>query len=223
MNDSGTPLKLASIPLFPLPNVVLFPRAILPLHIFEERYKQMTADALVGDKLIALALLKRGWEKDYYAAPPIEPVVCVGRIVSWERLPDGRYNFLLEGMARATVRRERGHKRYRRADLQELPDLPALEIDLEEPRAELSRLLDGPLARLPISREFRRLLDSDITTPVAADLLAFHLLEDVGVKQELLSLADARRRVERLLDVMRELGASLRDAQFDRDVDARWN
>src|SRR6476661_9296831 len=78
------------VPLFPLPNVVLFPRAILPLHIFEERYKTMTADAVRGRRQVAMALLRPGWEKSYYGAPEIEPVVCVGAILSHERLPDGK-------------------------------------------------------------------------------------------------------------------------------------
>src|SRR5256714_7050907 len=94
---------LSAVPLFPLPNVVLFPRAILPLHIFEERYKAMTADVLRGDRLIAIALLHPGWEKDYYSAPKVDPVVCVGEILSHERLPDGKYNFLLQGQTRARI------------------------------------------------------------------------------------------------------------------------
>jgi len=108
-------------PLFPLPNVVLFPRAVLPLHIFEERYKQMTADALAGKHLIAMALLKSGWEKAYWSRPAIEPVLCVGRIVSSERLPDGKYNFLLQGLLRARIASEAEHHPYRVADLEELP------------------------------------------------------------------------------------------------------
>src|SRR5437763_16029642 len=89
----NAPLDLSAVPIFPLPNVVLFPHVILPLHIFEERYKQMTADALTGPRQIAMALLKPGWEKDYYQRPGIEPVVCVGTIVSHEMMPDGKYNF----------------------------------------------------------------------------------------------------------------------------------
>ena len=77
--------------------MVLFPGAVLPLHIFEERYKTMTADALAGDRRVAMALLRPGWEKDYYGRPAIESVVCIGRIASSERLDDGRYNFLLHG------------------------------------------------------------------------------------------------------------------------------
>src|SRR5215210_2043649 len=107
---------LSSVPLFPLPNVVLFPRAVLPLHIFEERYKEMTADALSGSRQIAMALLKPGWEKNYYHRPAIEPIVCVGTILSHERLADGTYNFLLQGHTRARFVREFGDKPYRLAE-----------------------------------------------------------------------------------------------------------
>src|SRR5688500_4055539 len=106
MDDSV--LDLSAVPLFPLPGVVLFPRAVLPLHIFEDRYRAMTADALASDKIVAMALLKPGWEKSYYGRPAIEPVVCVGRILSHEKLSDGKYNFLLQGVQRARVIRENG-------------------------------------------------------------------------------------------------------------------
>src|SRR5437588_12763063 len=94
---------LSAVALFPLPNVVLFPRAVLPLHIFEERYKSMTADVLQGSRQLAMALLKEGWEKNYHGRPEIEPVVCVGTILTHERLPDGKYNFLLQGHTRARI------------------------------------------------------------------------------------------------------------------------
>src|SRR5881275_2591828 len=109
---------LSSVALFPLPSVVLFPRAVLPLHIFEDRYRAMTADALIGDRRIAMALLKPGWEKTYYGKPEIEPVVCVGRILSHEKLADGKYNFLLQGELRARIVRELpADQTYRRAQL----------------------------------------------------------------------------------------------------------
>src|SRR5262245_20349927 len=82
--------------LFPLPNLVLFPHVIQPLHIFEPRYRQLLADALVDDRLMAMALLQPGWEKDYHQRPPIHPVVCLGRIFKEEKLADGRYNLLLQ-------------------------------------------------------------------------------------------------------------------------------
>ena len=107
MPDSiNSPGQFRGIPLFPLPSVVLFPRAVLPLHIFEDRYRAMTADALTGGRQVAMALLKPGWERDYYARPEIEPVVCVGVILTHELLPDGKYNFLLQGHTRARVVQE---------------------------------------------------------------------------------------------------------------------
>src|SRR3954471_15458332 len=126
--------NLCSVPLFPLPNVVLLPRAVLPLHVFEERYKAMTADALRGDRQIAMALLKPGWERDYYSRPAIEPVVCIGTILTHERLPDGKYNFLLQGHTRARVVREINGNDYRLATLEPVVETEAMEIDLEADR-----------------------------------------------------------------------------------------
>ena len=87
-----------SIPLFPLPNVVLFPNVFLPLHIFEPRYREMVADALDGDRIIGMALLRPGWEADYEGRPPVYPVGCAGVITHAERLADGRYNIVLRGL-----------------------------------------------------------------------------------------------------------------------------
>src|SRR5512146_486046 len=86
------------LPVFPLPNVVFFPKTYLPLHIFEPRYRQMVADATAGGQCIAMALLKEGWESDYYGNPSIYPIVCAGRLVSVQPLPDGRSNILLQGL-----------------------------------------------------------------------------------------------------------------------------
>src|SRR5262245_32721223 len=82
-------------PVFPLPDVVLFPHVALPLHIFEPRYRQMVSDALEEERYIAMALLKPGWETDYEGRPPIHEMVCLGRITAEERLPGGKYNIVL--------------------------------------------------------------------------------------------------------------------------------
>src|SRR5689334_1336556 len=133
-----SPGDLSAVPLFPLPNVVLFPRAVLPLHIFEERYKQMTHDALRGKRQIAMALLRPGWEKNYYQRPAIEPIVCIGTILSHERLPDGKFNFLLQGRVRARIIREvEKETAYRLAELAPLQENRAIEIELGEERRRL--------------------------------------------------------------------------------------
>src|SRR5262249_6167709 len=105
MHDGQEPLANfgGTVRLFPLPNVVLFPQAIQPLHVFEPRYRQMTADALASDRLITLVLLQPGWETDYAGTPEICSVACVGQVVADQGLPDGRYNLLLRGLRRARI------------------------------------------------------------------------------------------------------------------------
>jgi Lon protease-like protein len=191
----------AAVPLFPLSNVVLFPRAVLPLHIFEERYKSMTADALRGDRRVAMALLKSGWEKCQHQKPAIAEIVCVGEILTWERLACGEYNFLLQGRARARIVREIGGELYRRAELQPLEETPILEINLERDRGRMVDLFTrGALGRLPISRQFVQLLEGLLPTAEVADLAAFTFLEDVGLKQELLAELNVGQRVGRVID-----------------------
>lgn len=87
-----------TIPLFPLPNAVLFPNVFLPLHIFEPRYRQMVADALSGDRIIGMTLLRPGWERDYDGRPDVYPIGCAGLITFVERHKDGRYNIVLRGL-----------------------------------------------------------------------------------------------------------------------------
>jgi Lon protease-like protein len=105
------------IPLFPLPNVVLFPNVVLPLHIFEARYREMTADALKGDRIIGMVLLRPGWEGSYEGRPPIYDVGCAGVITHAEKLEDGRYNLVLRGMEKFSVLHEDYQRSYRRAEV----------------------------------------------------------------------------------------------------------
>jgi Lon protease-like protein len=91
-------------PLFPLPNVVLFPHALVPLQIFEPRYRQMTADVLEGERLIAMSLMRPGWERvPSHSSPPIHHMVGLGKIIAHEKLDDGRYYLVLRGLARARL------------------------------------------------------------------------------------------------------------------------
>jgi Lon protease-like protein len=94
------------IPLFPLPNVVLFPGVYLPLHIFEPRYRAMVVDALDGDRLIGMVLLRPGFEEDYEGRPPVFDVGCAGVITHHERLQDGRFNIVLQGTERFRIKDE---------------------------------------------------------------------------------------------------------------------
>jgi uncharacterized protein len=133
----------AVIPIFPLPNAVLFPGVFLPLHIFEPRYRSMVADALDGDRLIGMMLLKPGWESDYEGRPPVYPVGCAGLVSHVDRLPDGRYNIVLHGLEKFRLLKEHGDGDYRRGEvitLAETLDARAKEL-LREERNKLEALL----------------------------------------------------------------------------------
>jgi uncharacterized protein len=213
MADPQDQADLSAVPLFPLPNVVLFPRAVLPLHIFEERYKAMTADALQGDRLIAMALLGPGWEKNYHGKPPIDPVVCVGTILTHERLADGRYNFLLQGTTRARIVREFGDRPYRVAQLDPLVEEPVMEIDLADARRRLTDAFNDPrLLATGIGRRFHEMLAGHVPTAIITDLIAFNFLEDVGLKQSLLADAHPARRVARVVDAFEAMYSVLQSA-----------
>jgi Lon protease-like protein len=102
--------------------VVLFPGMFLPLHVFEPRYRAMAAEALAGDRLIGMVLLRDGWQHDYDGSPPVFSVGCSGVITHWEMTPDGRYNIILRGVERFRIDAERHDRPYRRAAITPLPE-----------------------------------------------------------------------------------------------------
>jgi Lon protease-like protein len=192
--------------LFPLPNLVLFPGVVQGLHIFEPRYRQMTADALAGDGLITLVALRPGWERDYEGRPAIESVGCLGRIVWHERLIDGRYNLRLRGLARVRILEEVPSDRlYRVARVEVIPEtapcdlaeLKALRRNLAE--VALPRFADEPAAH----RQVQELFDSDLPLGPLCDILLYAMPLPVEFKQAMLEEADAARRATALTDLLR--------------------
>ena len=132
------------LPLFPLPSVVLFPNVFLPLHIFEPRYRAMTADALASDRLIGMVLLRPGWERDYEGRPPIYRVGCSGVITHVEQTQDGRYNLVLRGLDRFKIVEENDELPYRRAIVEPAPERRPVGADREaihKFRAKLESIL----------------------------------------------------------------------------------
>jgi len=110
-------------PVFPLPNVVLFPKTILPLHIFEERYRVMTREALSGDRRIIMVLLREGWEADYDNNPAVHDVACLGHIETFRELDDGKFDIVLSGVRRVLLERAIQHSPYRLAQVRPLEEL----------------------------------------------------------------------------------------------------
>ena len=120
----------ATIPIFPLPDLTLFPNSVQPFHIFEPRYREMIADALAGDSIIGMVMLQPGYEDDYEGRPPIHAMGAAGLIVASERLPDGRYNIVLQGLAKFRVLAEDESRAYRIADIEELPEAEVQDREL---------------------------------------------------------------------------------------------
>jgi len=117
------------VPIFPLPELVLFPRATVPLHVFELRYRTLVRDALSRERLIALALLKPGYEADYHGSPPFHPLGCLAQFEEVEWLPDDRYNLKVAGVSRVRLDRVVGEFPYRSARVELLPQHPFPEDD----------------------------------------------------------------------------------------------
>lgn len=190
--------KTLEIPVFPLPDVVLFPNTRLPLHVFEPRYKQMIADCLAGDKMLAIAQLKPGWREDYYGAPPVYRVVGVGRIVEHVDLEGGRYDIVVEGVARGTVVREQMRGPYRIATVETVPDIPPSDPQVVETYTRaMKRLLHRIAIALPeFDLTIRPGLMSELHPGIVADLIAHVLVDDPYERQSLLAEPDVTRRVQ---------------------------
>jgi Lon protease-like protein len=193
--------------LFPLPNSVFFPHVIFPLHIFEPRYRKMTEDALDGNRLIAMALLKPGWEElPKGTEPPIEGMVCLSKITAEEKLPDGRYYLVLEGRARARVLREAPTGLpYRIGELELCEDSSEGLSEAEDHhlREQLLRHIQSLNPELAVSPMFVQALDRDLPLGSFCDVLAHALRLPHLLTQGLLEELNVRRRSQRLLEAIR--------------------
>jgi Lon protease-like protein len=192
--------------LFPLPNLVLFPHVMQPLHVFEPRYRKMTEDALAGDRLLTLALLKPGWEGDYQGRPTLHAVVCIGRIIADQRLADGRFNLLVRGLSRARIAEELPcDKSYRCAQVELLPDILVDNARRQHNlRRQLVKLAPALFpAQNALLGQLQKLLKSNMPLGALCDIIAFALPLDVEVKQELLEEVDVEIRARRLLKFLR--------------------
>jgi Lon protease-like protein len=191
--------------LFPLPNLVLFPHVVQPLHVFEPRYRQLMADALGHDRLITLALLRPGWEEDYDGRPELHPVACLGRVVADQKLPDGRYNLLLRGLARVRLVEELDSDRlYRTARVEMLCDSgvpPAAEaVTL---RQRLSEVVLPRFAKTaPARDQLRELFSGETPLGALCDILGFALPLPLERKQALLEETAVRGRADLLLECL---------------------
>jgi Lon protease-like protein len=192
-----------ALKVFPLPSAVLLPHSVLPLHIFEPRYRQLVGDALVGDKVMALAQLEPGWESRYAERPPMQRMMCVGLIAWHEELEDGRYNILLQGVCRARMLSELPAEHlYREARVELLLDAPYHGPEEEQLRQAVLELA----GRVPPS------FSEGLLPAVArasggalADVVASAIIPEPERRQELLTQLDVRQRLRAVMEEVGEL------------------
>lgn len=201
----------APVGLFPLPNLVLLPCALRPLHIFEPRYRQLVEDALTTHQQLAMAVLEPGWEQDYQGRPPIFPVVCLAHIIESARLKDGRLNILVVGVSRATILRELPpHKPYREAEVALLEDV--YPSSAQHRCRELTERLYS-VARSVAADPYQamlidRLYEGSMPLGMLTDAFTWLLQLDLASQRQLLAEANVERRAELLLNHIASLAPS---------------
>ncbi len=199
-----------SLPLFPLPRVTLFPHTLLPLHVFEPRYRALIADVMAGPRLLGLPMLQPGWEADYAGAPAVHRVFGLGRVVRHEPLADGRCNIVVQGLGRVQLEEELAvESPYRQARVSLLglgtgctPVHRHLRTTLEQIHLSVRQLTDG---RPELQADVERLIAADRDAAEQCDVLAHFCLRDPTVRQEYIELESVEARADYVLAALTEL------------------
>ena len=191
-----------AVPIFPLPGVVLFPRTMLPLHVFELRYRTMVREALSGERLLVLALLKPGWDRDYHGSPEFFPLGCLARFEQVEWLPNDCYDIRVSGLCRVEIDRPVREYPYRAARVRPRPQDPFGEDDpliVLERRAlldaftRLTRLAGGAAEGISEKLAFEDAVNAACMTVALDDSTRMALLDFDN-------LIDRSRRVRELME-----------------------
>lgn len=191
--------------LFPLPDVVFFPKTLLPLHVYEPRYRALASEALERDQAICTALLRPGWETDYYGSPEVYPVGCIGRIVQHAKLPDGRYNITLQGEAKVRIEEYVRMEPYRIVRVQPIQDDDAWTRgnNVAQEAVELVRLFrqvhEGQGPSLLLAETFGQ----NMSPESILNTVAMHLNVEPDMKERLLEMDSLEARYHSVLEILR--------------------
>jgi Lon protease-like protein len=201
------PSLLEGLLVFPLPDVHLFPHALLPLHVFEPRYRALARDCLATTRLLAMATLEPGYESDYEGRPPVKAVCGLGEVVQSHPYPDGRYDLLVRGVARVRIVEELPPQRpYRVVNAARLDDVGGSAAGLASGHRALVALCDRLAAVLPSGGEtLRALARQEKETGAACDVLAAALVTEPADRQVLLEQLDVSGRLDRLAGIVAAL------------------
>ena len=229
--DNARPEKpnktITAIPIFPLPNAVFFPKTLLPLHVFEHRYRAMVQDALSNENRIGVVLLKDGWENNYFGNPSVHNIACAGDIQNSEKLDDGKFNILLYGMSRIRILNFIQEKPYRIAEVEYLRDLQFQKESFDESKEVEKFIL--------LVRSYLQELGVEDADELLK--LQFHSLESIinqvstmldfssHEKQSLLEFNFLEERFETLQRMLRERLTSHKVARMAKFIpeDPSWN
>jgi uncharacterized protein len=189
------------LPIFPLPDLTFFPHTVLPLHVFEPRYRSMVSDCLARNRKLAVVGLKPGYEDNYEGKPAVHAVAGAGEIVRCERLATGRFNILIKGESRIRIGRELpSDTLYRLVEATVLPDVgdggARADALTAEIKARGRRVLNA------VGRSSPRLeaaLSSSPSPAILADQIASALIPSPQLRQRLLEETDVERRLGLLL------------------------
>jgi Lon protease-like protein len=201
-SEAGSILQIA---IFPHPDVVFFPKTQLRLQVVESRHRQLVADALEGDHLVGIVLLKPGWEILYHEPPETHMVGCLGRIEQVETLEDGGYHIVLLGTQKFRILRLIRSIPYRIAEVELTKEIPVDDSDLplQRDKAELLRLMkllaDKPaqpvLAYALVNAEA-------LSYETLVNQLAMAINIELLLKQQLLELDEIRCRGQAMLQLL---------------------
>jgi len=216
------PKDLAALPIFPLPGAALFPDALLPLHVFEPRYRELVRAVLASNRLLGVACLKPGFEPEYQGRPAVFDVFGFGEVVEHEALPDGRFNITLRGLGRARIIEEfPAEHRFRVVHAELLSDLPVDSAVAGAWQRKLASLWAGLASELPEAvRDLRAITQGAETAGAFADRLAAILASEPSETQALLAERDPSERL-RLLTQKIQQAVDVLSGQ--RDSSSRLN
>jgi Lon protease-like protein len=201
-----------TIPIFPLPNVVLFPNVFLPLHIFETRYRAMIKDALASDRIIGMVLLQPGYEANYEGRPRVYPVGCAGVITHSEPLPDGRFNIVLRGLEKFRMTGEDESRPYRLAHIEAMPEVTS-DSECATIRQHRHRL-EALLAAVAEHRRTETRLPSTVPDQDLVNALAQYAAFEAIERQALLECDGVLSRCRALIELLEMKTMALRGTSW---------
>ena len=194
---------IVEIPIFPLPNVVLFPCTLLPLHIFEPRYTQMVRDVLEGSRQLGIVLLQPGWESSYDGNPEVFDTGGMGVITEYKSLEEGQFNILLSGRQRFRITDFIQKKPYRIARARLLKEVIPRGREANEIASKLA-LSFNELSLESVSQKMNLDLLEKLDFPTLVNSICSSLSLSIYDKQQLLEMNNLKTRAKAILALLKQ-------------------